>query len=107
MATVDNLDVAGIVEAGSTIVAIRCQCGEARQHIDLSQRERSLADASRFSGYRRSQLSENAPLDLGHFLLCIEHFRFVIFELRRGEPLSIHQRLFALKIRRSEMQISL
>ena len=78
-----------------------------RQHVDLSQRQRSLPDATGFSGNRRAQLGKQAAFDVDDLFLGIENLGLVFFQLRRGEALGVDQGLLALIVGRSQVQIGL
>ena len=82
-------------------------CAKRCQHVDLGQRQRGLADAPGFAGNRRAQLGEQPALDLDDLFLRVENLRFVFLQLRRGEALGVDQRLLALVVGGSQVQVGL
>ena len=107
MAAFDDFDVAGVVERRTAVVAVGGQRGEAGEHVDLGQRQRGLPDAPRLGGDGGAQLGKQAPLDLDHLLLRVEHLGFVFLQLRRGEALGVDQRLLAFVVGGRVVQIGL
>ena len=78
-----------------------------RQQIDFGDRQRGAADARGFGGDGGAQLGEDAPLDFDDLLLRVEDLGFVFLQLGRGEALGVDQRLLALVVGGSEMQVGL
>ena len=81
--------------------------GQRSQHVHFRQSQRRPADALRLTGNRRPQVGEQPPLDLRDLFLCVENLGFIFLQFRSGEALRAHQRLLALIVLRSEMQIRL
>ena len=93
-----DLQVATVFQIRPAIVAIRCNCGEAGEHVDFGQRQRGLANARASAAMAARNSANRSRSIVDHLLLRIQNLRFVFLQLGRGEALGIHQRLLALVI---------
>src|SRR6267378_1145247 len=90
---------------GPAVVSERCHVGQGSQHVHFRQSQRRPADALRLTGNRRPQVSKQPPLDLRDLFLRVENLGLIFLQFRSSEAFRAHQRLLALVVGRSEMQI--
>ena len=81
-----------------------CKAGE---QIDLGDTSRRLANATRIAQQLRAKLCKDATLDLPRTLLRREDLGLIVFQLWRGEPLRVDQRLLALVVSGHGLRIGL
>ena len=89
------------------VVALGGKVGEAGQNIEFRQHRGGLADAPRLGGHLAPDGEEQVALEGLASFLGVQDLGFQFFQLRRGEPFGVHQRLLALVVRRSKVQIGL
>ena len=71
MAPADNFDVRRIIKLRAAIVALGRNLGKICQHVNLSQRQRRLADAAGLGGNGGPQFRKNPALDFDDFFLGV------------------------------------
>ena len=92
---------------GTAVSTVLGDQGESRQDIHLRQGQRGLAYPLRLRGNGDAQLGKQAALNLDDLFLRVQDFDLVFLQFGCGEAFGVDQRLLALVIGRSMMQVGL
>ena len=93
-------------ETRARIAVLRRHLRQRGGDIQFRDRRRRGANSLRMIGRFLADFGEDALLDFENLLFRREHLALVFLQLRRGEALGVHQRLFALVIGRREVHDS-
>ena len=107
MAPADDEKFASRVELGPRIAPIRSQFRKRSENIHLRDGRGSTPQTHRFARHGSTHIDKKLPFDLQDAFVGRQDLPLIFFQLGRSKPLGIHQRLFALVVRGSQMQIRL
>ena len=107
MAALDNDHLTVVGEFRATVVAVGGQLREASQDVEFGQGSRRLADAPCLGRDPAADLDKEFAFKRLAALVGVENLRFELLQLRRREPLGVHERLLALVIGGNERKVRL
>src|SRR6185312_2131407 len=110
MPAIDDFQMFGLIavrELWPAITTVLRHEGQPCEHIHFSQSERCLTNPAGFRGDSCAQFAKKPALDFDDFLLRVQNFGFVLFQLRSGETFGVDQRLLAFVVGGSVVEVGL
>ena len=105
MPAAQDAHLARIREAWPHVTVLGRHLSQRRRHVDFRYASRRGPYARGMRRREGPHLSEDFPLQLQDLLLGRQDFPLQLFQLRRGVPLRVHQRLLALIIVRNQVRV--
>ena len=107
MTPISYLKLGGFIYLRPVVSVLDCGLGEGGNHVQFGDGPRAEHYPVALLRHLLPQRHEELVLELLRALISTEDFRFLLLQLRRNEPLGIHQRLFPLIVIRHQFQIGL